>query len=95
MHLGLCRNVRVWMSESHALTVNAIHPLFNDTIGLLYLFPYTHPSLLILKNAGHFLQLGCQANLPQAPFALPFPIAVYNQVTKANASMALGQLEVA
>ena len=60
------------------------------------MFPSTHPSLLILqKNAGHFLQLGCQVNLPQAPFALPSSTAVLNQVTKANASMAPGQLKVA
>lgn len=25
------------MSESHGPTVNVIHPLFNDTIGLIYL----------------------------------------------------------
>lgn len=44
---------------------------------------------------GHFLQLGCQVNLPQAPFALPSSTAVLNQVTKANASKARGQREVA
>lgn len=47
VHLGLCRNVHVWMSESHARMVNVIHPLFNDTIGLLYLFYF--PRLIPLS----------------------------------------------
>lgn len=48
VHSGLCRNVHVWMSESHALTVNVIHPLFNDTIGLIYLFCF--PLLIPLPS---------------------------------------------
>lgn len=56
---------------------------------------YSSLSPILQKNAGYFLQLGCQVNPPQALFALPSPLAASIQATKANASPALGQLEVA
>lgn len=54
MRLEVYRNFHVWLSESHVLIVNMIHPFFNDIVGLLYFISLTHPSLLVLqKNSGH------------------------------------------
>lgn len=75
VHLGLCRNVHVWMSESHALTVNVIHPLFNDTIGLLYLFyfPLLIPLALFYRRT-RAISSSWDARLTYLRHPLPFPL---------------------